>query len=233
MNQRPIIDPAFDGAAERLPTISWLSSAGLPLPPSLSEWCKQVTSVGEAVALLDGGAWEEWSGDRDNTLGAALSQRHPKRYQEWNLIVRRAKEVLSPHDKAIRSGLDRAGFSRPRAIDVVKWDIVGARTCAAYQDCRIPSDELRLLDIYQAGHVPMGFDTERQRVLVFWTKRQPHPSLCCCATSSRGCPGCLVPARPSRLPGRCPTGLPPEEPKRPPWHRRRPGRTGRWRSATS
>jgi hypothetical protein len=167
MNQQPIIDPAFDRAAERLPTISWLSSAGLPLPPSLCEWCKQVTSAGEAVALLDGDAWDEWSGNRDNALGDALSQRHPKRYQEWNLIVRRAKEVLSPHEKAIRSGLDRAGLAASRAIDVVTWDVVGALTCAAYQDCRIPADELRLLDIYQAGHVPVGFDTERQRVLVF------------------------------------------------------------------
>ena len=167
MNQRLIIDPAFDRTAERLPAIAWLSSAGQPLPPSLSEWCEQVMSEGEAVALLDGDAWEEWSGDRDNAVGAALSERHPKRYQEWNLIVRRAKEVLSPHEEAIRSGLDRAGLAASRAIDVVKWDVVGALTCAAYQDCRIPSDELRLLDIYQAGHVPVGFDSERQRVLVF------------------------------------------------------------------
>ena len=94
--------------------------------------------------------------------------------------MRRAKEVLAPHEDEMREGLAAVGLSASRALDIVKWDIVGALTCAAYQDCRVPSDELRLLDIYEAGHVPVGLldvyeaghlpvgqDAARKRVLIF------------------------------------------------------------------
>ena len=102
-----------------------------------------------------------------NALTLHLDDKHHRRYQDWNRIAREAKALLVPHESAIRDGLAAAGLSDEVAFDTVRWDVVGALICAAYRDCRVPTAALRLIDVYEAGHLPVGCDGERGRVLVF------------------------------------------------------------------
>jgi len=39
--------------------------------------------------------------------------------------------------------------------------------CAGFTDCKPPTEVLKLLDVYEAGHLPLGWDAEAQRVLVY------------------------------------------------------------------
>lgn len=64
-----------------------------------------------------------------------------------------------------RSGA--CGLTDKVALDTVCWDVVGAFVCSAYLDCRPPTDMLRLLDIYEAGHFPVEWNAEKRYVLVF------------------------------------------------------------------
>jgi hypothetical protein len=161
------LPPQWLHTADRLTSIPWGRHVGEPLPSALAEWCTPVARLAEASALLGGDAWEEWSLGNHNALTLHLHDKHRRRYQDWNRIARDAKDLLVLHEPAIRAGLAAAGLSDPVAFDTVRWDVVGALLCAAYLDCRVPMDTLRLLDVYEAGHLPVGCDAKRGRVLVF------------------------------------------------------------------
>lgn len=88
-------------------------------------------------------------------------------YQYWNMLVRRAKEILLGHEPAIATGLNAAGLSGQVPLDTVRWDVVAALVCAGFMDYKPPTDVLKLLDVYEAGHLPVGWDTETQRVRVY------------------------------------------------------------------
>ena len=162
-----VLAPAWHTTAARLPAIPWLSHAGRPLPAALASWCDPVATAAEALDLIRGDAWENWSLDRSNDVTSYLHDRHRSRYLDWNRIVDEAKALLAPHEPAIRAGLAAVGLPDQVAFDTVRWDVVGALMCAAYLDCRVPTDTLRLLDIYEAGHLPVGWEEARRRVLVF------------------------------------------------------------------
>jgi hypothetical protein len=163
----PTLDPAFGRTAARLASVPWAANVGLPLSTSLSEWCTPVTAAAKALELLNSQDWETWSANRQGALTSFLSMNHRQRFLDWNPIARRAKESLEPHIAAITDGLQAAGMPEKVALDTVEWDIIAALTCAAFLDCRPPTDELRLLDVYEAGHLPVGWDDARGRVLVF------------------------------------------------------------------
>jgi hypothetical protein len=162
-----VLAPAWFTTAARLPAIPWAAQAGRPLPSALASWCEPVATPTEAVELIRGDAWEEWSLGNHNAVTLYLHDKHHRRYQDWNRIAHEAKALLMPQESAIRAGLAAVGLPDQVAFDTVQWDVVGALMCAAYLDCRVPTDELRLLDVYEAGHLPVGWETGRRRVLVF------------------------------------------------------------------
>jgi hypothetical protein len=163
----PRIDPAFDQAVARLATCPWGRATGQAIPPALANWCAPVASADEALALLSSDAWEAWSSDRGGELSTYLHRYYRQRFLDWNAIALRAKSALAHHEPAIRAGLNTAGLTAPVALDTVKWDVVAALTCAAFMDCKPPVERLRLLNIYEAGHLPVGYDSVTNKVLVF------------------------------------------------------------------
>lgn len=168
MSPDPVfIHPEFDRTVDRLTGLSWGAFAGNPLPPALAEVGKPVGSADQARTLLESDAWEAWSMELHGTLTEYLDRIHHRRYQDWNMLVRRAKEILVQHEPAIATGLNKAGLSGQIPLDTVRWDVVAALVCAGFMDCKPPTDALKLLDVYEAGHLPVGWDAEAQRVLVY------------------------------------------------------------------
>lgn len=168
MSPGPIfIHPEFDRTAERLTGFAWGASAGKPLPPTLAEVGRSVDSAEEARALLESDAWEAWSIGLHGTLTEYLDRVHHRRYQDWRRISGRAKEVLAQLEPAVVAGLNTAGLSGQMPLDTVRWDVVGALVCAGFMDCKPPTDVLKLLDVYEAGHLPVGWDADTQHVLVY------------------------------------------------------------------
>lgn len=161
------LDAMFDRVAAHLPGIRWAADAGQPLPASLATWCGPAASAAEATAAMKSETWETWTADRSAALSTYLHRVHRQRYQDWNAIAQAGKQVLAPHESAITSGLKSAGLTDRVALETVRWDVVGALICAGFMDCAPPTDLLKLLDIYEAGHVPVGWDVERKRVLVY------------------------------------------------------------------
>lgn len=164
---KPTIDTEFDRVSMRLPAIPWAKSVGRLLSDSLVTWCRPVVSVDEAIAAMKSENWEAWSADRGAALSIYLHDRHRQRFLDWNAIAKRATDVVATHEAPITAGLQSAGLSDRIALDTVKWDLVAALTCAGFMDCRPPTEQLKLLDIYEAGHLPVGWDAERKCVLVY------------------------------------------------------------------
>ena len=164
---QPLLDPEFDRVVARLPSIRWASHAGHPLPPDLASRCSPVGTAADALASLESDDWEAWSAERQNTVTAFLRRQNPRRFADWNPIAQRAKELLASHLPAIAAGLAAVGLSEKVAVDTVEWDLIAALTTAAFLDCKPPVGELRLLEVYEAGHLPVGWDATHKRVLVF------------------------------------------------------------------
>ena len=164
MARRPPIAPQFEETAARLSEVRWAASAGQALPETLAAFCTPVGSLDEARAILGSPEWEEWSLAQHNALTQFLDDRHHQRYQDWRAISGPAKELHGQWQPAITQGLADAGFTDEVHRDAVRWDVVAALVCAGFADCRPPQDLIRLLDVYTAGHVPVGFDGHRMLV---------------------------------------------------------------------
>jgi hypothetical protein len=161
------VDPEFDHTTRRLVAITWFASCGKPLPDSLADWCSVVSSAQQAMELLESDSWEAWSLGLQNELTGFLDRAHRARYVDWNRIAQRAKAVLLPLEPAIARGLNSAGLVGAVALDTVRWDVVGALTCAGFMDCKPPAGSLKLIDVYEAGHMPVGWSADDKRVLVY------------------------------------------------------------------
>lgn len=162
-----VVHPEFDRTAERLSGFAWGASAGQPLPAALAPAGQAVGSAIEARALLESDAWEAWSLKLHGALTEYLDRVHHRRYQDWRQISGKAKTVLTRLEPAIADGLNECGMPGNVPLDTVRWDVVAALVCAGFMDCSPPTDVLKLLDVYEAGHLPVGWNAERQRLLIY------------------------------------------------------------------
>lgn len=162
-----VIPPTFSRTAERVRRIDWGKSAGLPLSPAIAGFCTPVESPRHALALLRDDEWETWSLELQSALMMHLNKIHHPLRHSWNLFAAQAKQMLTACEPAIVAALDRSGLTSNVALDAVCWDVVGALVCSAYLDRKPPTDMLRLLDVYEAGHFPVGWNAEKRRVLVY------------------------------------------------------------------
>ena len=166
-NDQTLLHPEFHRQAARVSQIAWGASAGKPLPPSLAGWCESVGTASAARNLLESDAWEAWSSGLQGSLTEYLDRVHHRRYQDWRRISASAKELLAVHEPEIAAGLAAAELSGTTPLDAVRWDVVVALVCAGFADCDPPDDTLTLLDIYEAGHLPVGWNPTLKRVLVY------------------------------------------------------------------
>ncbi len=155
----PEIAPQFVQLCEQLRKVQWLSRVGTPSSFVLPFSYRFVKDAGVATAAIEQPDWENWTLERGNDTTSFLSKRFPSRDASWNVIVKKAKEFMqSELEPRLLPALSSALPGSKVAVDAVRWDLVSALMEAAYADCRPPLFFTHLVMVYEAGHLPVGWD---------------------------------------------------------------------------
>ena len=154
----------------RIKAIEWCSNCGNIANIKLSYENKYVASWSEAKKYYNETEWEDKTLEAQNKLTAFLFNRYRNEYSKWNSIVKEAKKFIEeevvPKIKKIEEDNDLDTVF----IDCVKWDILGAIMENEYKKCSgRPTFFLNLLEIYEAGNFPCGWDnsTQNGELIVF------------------------------------------------------------------
>ncbi len=154
----------------RIKSIDWFCNCGNVPDIHLSYEIKYIDSWKEAKKYYSQVAWEDKTLQEHNNLTTFLFTKYRDEYSEWNNITSEAKKniedeiVMKIKKIKTENGLDDI------FVDCVKWDILGAIMENKYQICNgIPIFFMKLLEIYEAGNFPCGWDNSSHngRLIVF------------------------------------------------------------------
>jgi hypothetical protein len=166
---RPKTHPDYDRLRDELVRLPWLSRAGETEPFALTLPYRFVTGTTEATDLASGPSWEDWALEQRNELTAFLSQKAPARDAEWNSIARDVRAFVEgtivPLVESQCAVVLPDAPDAPDALAIVRWDVANALMEAAFADCRPPRFYAALLDVYRAGHLPLGPDANELLVV--------------------------------------------------------------------
>jgi hypothetical protein len=156
----PEIAPQFAQLCDRLRIAPWFSNVGRSIELALPFPCRLVRSALAAKEAIEQPEWEDWTLERRNDLTSFLHARFRNRYAgQWNKIADKAVHFLAseidPHTLPSLAGTLPGSAV---AADAVRWDLAGALMEAAYADCRPPLFFTHLVAVYEAGHLPVGWD---------------------------------------------------------------------------
>jgi hypothetical protein len=151
------IDHEFVGRLRQLPLFA---RGGQLITASLPFRYRQVQELRRVNELLASDAWESFTLEAQNRLTTFLSRRHAKHYQAWNEVALAYKQELQylrplAHRFAAASGLDALIFESD-----CQWIFLGLcmENHFARLDAQTPVLFQHLLPLYQAGHLPCGWD---------------------------------------------------------------------------
>jgi len=154
-----------------LENISWFGSVGLPLELNLPFGVIAVPSWKEAMRSCSDPIWEDATLEAQNRLTEFLFSCNTKQYGDWNYITKDAKtRIITPLVEQVWYPFSQSHGLDKIFVDSVSWDILGAIMEFQYRKCSgHPVFFLPLLDIYQAGHFPCGWQGEfpRGRLMVY------------------------------------------------------------------
>jgi len=157
----PKIAPQFAQLCDRLRAVPWFSHVGHPAALMLPFLCRFVGDASVAKEAIKQPEWEDWTLERRNDLTSFLHARFPNRHDDWNQIAKGVRgfieeELVPPISSILAEALPDAAV----ALDAVRWDLAGALMEAAYADCRPPQFFTHLVAVYEAGHLPVGWDAD-------------------------------------------------------------------------
>jgi hypothetical protein len=151
---------------DELTRLPWLSRAGEAEPFALTLPCRFATGPVEATNLASGPSWEDWALEQRNELTGFLARKAPARDAEWNPIAKDVRAFVEGSIVPLVESRCAAVLpDAPDALAIVKWDAANALMEAAFADCRPPRFYAALLDVYRAGHLPLGPDATGQLVV--------------------------------------------------------------------
>jgi hypothetical protein len=156
----PEIAPQFEQLCDRLRIVSWFFNVGRSATLTLPFPYRLVGSALAAKEAIEQPEWEDWTLERGNDTTSFLHGRFRNRYAgQWNKIVRIAKAYLFEDvEPRLLPALASALPGSTIAVNAVRWDLVSALMEAAYADCRPPQFFTHLVAVYEAGHLPVGWD---------------------------------------------------------------------------
>ncbi|MDD1506181.1 hypothetical protein [Pseudomonas sp. CNPSo 3701] len=139
-------------AIERLLGIDWFANIG---KPSSLPGVRQI-GQGELGSSLAGDAWEATTLEARNAITGRLARLHPGQYQAWNELAGQAKTALQPLWQKLPVDLaDNA------VLADLQWILHAYLMEAAYREALVPPLFFdSLIQVYEAGHIPCGWDGE-------------------------------------------------------------------------
>lgn len=139
-------------AIERLLRIDWLANIGKPA--SLAG-VRQIDQ-GELGSSLASDAWEAATLEARNAVTGRLARLHPGQYQAWNELAGQAKTALQPLLQKLPVAL-----ANNATLADLQWILHAYLMEAAYRDVLLqPLFFDSLIKVYEAGHIPCGWDGE-------------------------------------------------------------------------
>ncbi len=144
---------------DRIKSINWFSNCGNETLLNTDFKIRSIVSWREAKKHYTNNAWEEKTLEERNKLTSFLSNNYRNEYSNWNNIVKEAKifieEEIVPKIKMVEEKYELG----ETFLDCIKWDILGAIMENEFKKCKgVPFFSLKLLDIYEAGNFPCGWD---------------------------------------------------------------------------
>ncbi|SDI60146.1 hypothetical protein SAMN05216588_12026 [Pseudomonas flavescens] len=139
-------------AIERLSRIDWFANIGSPT---------RLAGVRQAAAqelgrLLASDTWEAATLEARNAITARLARLHPRDYQAWNDLAGQAEAALRPIWQDLPAALAEATL-----LADLQWILHAYLMEAAYsRQLAQPLFFDDLLKVYEAGHIPCGWDGE-------------------------------------------------------------------------
>jgi hypothetical protein len=157
---------------EKLGTIEWFSrvdrddagverSFGIP--------ARRAPSAAEARESLASPEWEGVTADAAGRLTSWLHDRCMEEFRRWNQLVEEAKGVMEvgvlPGARAFAVTSNIGDL----LVDCVAWDVLHGIMELTYAQCGPPTFFDHLLHVYEAGHLPCGWEGEwPMGTLIFW-----------------------------------------------------------------
>lgn len=139
-------------AIARLLGIDWFANIG---KPATLAGVRQVRH-GELGSSLTSDAWEATTLEARNAITARLARLHPSRYQAWNELAGQAKTALRPIWQKLPVAL-----ADDAALADLQWILHAYLMEAAYREALVPPLFFdSLIQVYEAGHIPCGWDGE-------------------------------------------------------------------------
>lgn len=154
----------------RIKSIEWCSNCGNIANIRLSYENKYVSSWSEAKKYYNQTTWEDKTLEAQNELTSFLFNKYRNEYSKWNSVVKEAKKFIEEEVVPKIKKIGEDNYLDTVFIDCVKWDILGAIMENEYKKCNgRPTFFLKLLEIYEAGNFPCGWDnnTQNGELIVF------------------------------------------------------------------
>lgn len=158
---RPHTGRTYDAdIVERIRHIDWFAKCGQLFPEEFPIALKRVTTWTDAEANSLSHNWEDAELEFRNRLTEFLCSNALPEYQRWNSIaVRAKKDIIGPLEVNIWRPMVRELGLSEKIVTGFRWDLLGALMENAYQDIDgRPTFFLYLLEIYEDGHFPCGWE---------------------------------------------------------------------------
>lgn len=141
-------------AVSRLQKVKWFVNVG---KATNLQKIKKVANESDFVKHITSIDWENATIEAGNEITGYLAKKHSREYQEWNSLVREAKDIINKEIIPLMKIVD--GIDANIILDNVKWDLVNYLMEDAYKEY-LKGDLFFefLLEIYEDGHIPCGWE---------------------------------------------------------------------------
>ena len=148
----------YDEALLNLSKIKWFCNVGAPLEVTIKTSLALVieNDFDVAIEAILSDEWDDIILERQNLLSEYLAFRCTSEYQSWNKVVRRAKTDSESTVEIIRNSLATIEYPE-ELLPTITANILGYLTEAAFSFCNPPIFFGCLINVYQAGHLPVGW----------------------------------------------------------------------------
>lgn len=151
---------------DKLYKIPWFSNCG---KQSSLNWALCVNSASEVAKMITSIRWQNIVLDNRGDITEQLSIRSCKgmgtEYQEWNNLVSDFKNNYLPQLEAQwKSALGQIDLDIQEVMNDISFNILAIVMADAYKEIvAIPTFFTRLLEIYEAGHLPCGWKGKKEK----------------------------------------------------------------------
>ncbi|AEV68930.1 hypothetical protein [Acetivibrio clariflavus] len=143
---------------ERIDKINWFCNCGNKSDIEIIYPIKYLDNWKKAQKNCLSSKWEEFTLERSNENTQYLHDNYPDKYRQWNKFAKEAREFIQEKLQP-RIVLYLENNSLKREIeDSVKWDIIHAIMEQVYAEQKEPGFFMELLKVYEAGHLPCGWN---------------------------------------------------------------------------